>query len=532
MRKTKEIFKNYAFKCDVKNNLIFLCLLLVFLLIRFYSIDTPGPAGDEIYVPYVALQAKLQVPSLHPPFVKVFGYKLPLGISPQSGGFPIYPQFILLHLTEHPFSHRILSVLYAGISVIFFYAFIRSFLNKKVALLSVLMLTFMPSHIFYSRTDPYFILRLTILSFMLHAFHKWYLNKDWKYFYAGCLATGLGLNTRLEMVMYVIAFPIYLIFFNRELLKDLAITIKKDLVKAKRGLVVFLFGGMFFILFNILSPRLILNFFRGESVLKEKNFFSAYLTNLVGRINHVKDYFNRGNPFGEIQGTFFTPVPFYIFLLFLSLVTSLIIVKRLRGRLDKRIEFLIVMPILILLQSAPSTSQGPFHNLIILPLLVFVLSYGMSLIPRLLSLFPALLMVILYINIDIKYYEGLKAGRENPLWSSAVFDLVGYLERGGVKRVLACDWGISRLIFYVSKGKIDTEEIFGYEETANSFLNKLREYKGNDNHYIFYCKGSTLNRIDAFRNFIRQEKIPYSEMFISNKHGEPIYAVYRLKGEK
>jgi uncharacterized membrane protein YhaH (DUF805 family) len=367
---------------------------------------------------------------------------------------------------------------------------------------------------------------------MLHAFHKWYLNKDWKYFYAGCLATGLGLSTRLEMVMYVIAFPIYLIFFNRELLKDLAITIKKDLVKAKRGLVVFLFGGMFFILFNILSPRLILNFFRGESVLKEKNFFSAYLTNLVGRINHVKDYFNRGNPFGEIQGTFFTPVPFYIFLLFLSLVTSLIIVKRLRGRPDKRIEFLIVMPILILLQSAPSTSQGPFHNLIILPLLVFVLSYGMSLIPRLLSLFPALLMVILYINIDIKYYEGLKAGRENPLWSSAVFDLVGYLERGGVKRVLACDWGISRLIFYVSKGKIDTEEIFGYEETANSFLNKLREYKGNDNHYIFYCKGSTLNRIDAFRNFIRQEKIPYSEMFISNKHGEPIYAVYRLKGEK
>ena len=529
MRKPAEIHDRCVFKGDIIGTLIFVGLLLIFLSVRFYSIDTPGPAGDEIYVPYVALQAKLQVPSLHPPFVKVFGYKLPLGISAQSGGFPIYPQFILLHLTEHPFSHRILSVLYAGVSVIFCYAFIRSFLNNKVALLSVLLFTFMPSHIFYSRTDPYFILRLTILSFMLYAFHKWYVNKDWKYFYMGCLATGLGLSTRLEMIMYVFAFPIYLICFNRKLLNDLVITVKQDLIRVKRGLYVFFLGAMCFILFNIQSPGQLLRLFREESILKKKDLLSGYLINLFGRIEHIKDYFNRGNPFGEIEGAFFSPIPFYIFLLSLSLVTIVIILKRLRGSPDKKMEFLILMPILILVQSAPSTSMGPFHNLIILPLLVMVLCYGMSLIPRLLGLFPALLIVVLYINIDIKYFEGLKAHRENPLWSSAVFDLVGYLEREGAKRTLACDWGISRLIFYVSRGEVTAEEIFGYEETADSFLKKLRENKGRTNYYIFYVKGSSYNRIDAFRTFIKGERIPYRVTSILDKHGELIYYVYRLE---
>ena len=514
-------------KSRIRENLAFLFLSVAFLLVRLYCIDSPGPAGDEIYAPYVALQTKLQVPSLHGPSVNFFGYRLPQGISPQSGGFPIYPQLVLLYLTDYPFSHRVLSVLYAGISILFFYAFLKSFLSKQVAVLSVLILTFMPCHIFYSRTDPYFILRLAILSLMLFSFHKWYLRKEWRYFYVGCLATGLGVSTRLEMVMYIVAFPLYLIFFNRDLLKDLAMIIKKDSVRVRRGLYCFLLGAIFFLAFNILSPNQIVGFFGRESVLKSQSAIGAYLSNIVSRIDHIKNYFNNGNPFGEIKGTFLNPIPFYVFLFFLAIVTIEVVVRRLRGRTDRKSEFLIIMSTLILLQSAPSTSLGPFHNLIILPLLVAILCYGFSLMPRLLSFLPALLLVALYIGMDIRYYEGLREHRESPLWSSAIFDLVKYLEKEGVKRCLACDWGVGRLIFYVSKGEVSAEEIFGYEETASGFLRKLRQYKEQKNYYIFYVKKGMFNRIEAFRNFIKEERIPYDEIFIPDKRGEPIYVVYR-----
>lgn len=518
---------------SIHKDLLFWGLFLVFFLIRIYSIHVPGLYADEIYVPYVALQTKLQVPSLHPPFVNIFGYKLPLGISPQSGGFPIYPQLLLLLLTENPFAHRVLSVVYACIFILFFYSFMKSFLNRKVALLSVLILTFMPSHIFYSRTDPYFILRLSIMSFMFYTFHRWYLQKGWKYFYMGCLAIGLGLSTRLEMVMFVIAFPIYLIFFNIGLLKNIHYLLRENLIRTVNGLILLFLGAFFYILFNLYSGYNILSFFKHESLLKKADVLIAFLTNIGVRIDQIRDFFNCGNPFLEIEGNFCSFIPFYIMILFWLIVTGVLIVKRFKGFPNRKIEFLAAMSILIFLQSIPSTSLSPFHNLIILPLLVGIFSYGLSLAPRILILILVAVLLAIYIPIDVKYYKNLRAFKESPLWSSTVFDLVENLKKEKVNKILAGDWGISRLIFYASKGEITSEEIFGYSDDANSFIRKLEdEYKKEDNIYIFYLKGTVFNRIDPFKRFITEKKIPYNEVFVSNRSGEPIYAIYRLKGEK
>jgi hypothetical protein len=142
-------------------------------------------------------------------------------------------------------------------------------------------------------------------------------------------------------------------------------------------------------------------------------------------------------------------------------------------------------------------------------------------------------LLAIYIPIDVKYYKNLRAFKESPLWSSTVFDLVENLKKEKVNKILAGDWGISRLIFYASKGEITSEEIFGYSDDANSFIRKLEdEYKKEDNIYIFYLKGTVFNRIDPFKRFITEKKIPYNEVFVSNRSGEPIYAIYRLKGEK
>jgi len=64
----------------------------------------------------------------------------------------------------------------------------------------------------------------------------------------GCLTTGLGLSTRLEMVMFVIAFPIYLIFLNKGLLKELIRILRKDTFKTSNGFFFLILGAIFYIL--------------------------------------------------------------------------------------------------------------------------------------------------------------------------------------------------------------------------------------------------------------------------------------------
>jgi hypothetical protein len=168
-----------------------------------------------------------------------------------------------------------------------------------------------------------------------------------------------------------------------------------------------------------------------------------------------------------------------------------------------------------------------------LPFLVVLLAYSLVWIKRPLGWALAILLVSSYIQIDIQYYQTLKAGRETPPWSSASFDLVKSLEGEKVNKVVAGDWGISRLVFYISQGRIEGKEIFGYMDNANFFLTNLREeYKNRDNRYIFYVKGSMFNRIDAFRTFVNENGIPYNETLISNRYGEPIFAIYRLKGKE
>lgn len=514
-----------------KIDLILLGLLFIFFLMRIYLVNRPGLYADEIFVPYLALQTQLQVSSLETPFVSIFGYKFPLGISPQSGGLPIYPQLMLAYITGNPFAHRILSILYGCISIVFFYFFLKSFLNKKIALLSVLILTLMPAHIFYSRTDPYFILRLSILSFMFYVFHKWYLNKDWKCFYLGCLGAGLGVSTRLEMVMPIIAFLTYLIFFNTGLLKEVIKISKASVTKMAAGFFFLIMGALFYILFNIMSSYNILDFFTNESILKTGDILNAYLSNIVVRIVQIRDYFNCGNPFGEIRGTYCNPIPFYVLLLFLIIALWTVVSKRFKGSANKKMEFLIIMPVLVFIQSIPSTSLGPFHNLIILPFLVAILSYGLSLARRVLSLILILLLITSYINIDVRYYKNLSSYNEAPLWSSAIFDLVKALEKENGKTVYAGDWGLSRLVFYISHGEVQAKEIFGYTSDSDFFVRQLEnEHRNPNNIYIFYFQNvSGFNRLNAFRHFMKERRIIYREVPILNKEGNPVYVMCTLQ---
>jgi hypothetical protein len=520
----------------LKREPLFILLLLTFFLIRIYSLNTPGPYADEIYVPYAALQTKLQVSHLPYPHIDILGYKLPLGISPQSGGFPIYPQVLLLYLTEYSFAYRGLSVLYACLSIIFFYAFLKLFLSKKVAFLSVLLLTFMPSHIFYSRTDPYFILRLTLLGFMFYSFHRWYLQRNWRHFYFGCLATGLGLSTRLEMVMLIIAFPLYLICLNKSLLRDLFYIFYKSIKKLMGGIFFFLLGSSFFILFNVLGHYNVFIFFNNESILKESSPLNAFMSNTYARSNQIKAFFNCGNPFGEVEGTFCSSFPFYFFSFCFLMLLALLVWGRFKNKPIREIEYFYAMSIFVFIQSIPSSSLSPFHNLIVLPLLIVILSYFLLFLPKYIYIPITLLLLMIYTNININYFNTLRTQNENPMWSSSIFKLVRTLENDKIHKIYAGSWGISRLVFLVSKGKITTEEIFGYTGNSNFFINQLKDKMHNykDNVYVFYAEdnqGGNFGRKNVFNAFLIHNNITCKEMTIYDKFDKPVYYVYRCGRE-
>ena len=144
-----------------------------------------------------------------------------------------------------------------------------------------------------------------------------------------------------------------------------------------------------------------------------------------------------------------------------------------------------------------------------------------------------LLLTIVYINIDVRYYKDLSAYKETPLWSSAIFDLVKTLEKEKGKKVIAGDWGLSRFVFYISNGKMQAKEIFGYTSDSNFFLKQLeKESRNADNIYIFYFQKGSLNRLDAFRHFMKERGILYDEAYLLNQEGGPVYEMCTLSRAK
>jgi len=111
-------------------------------------------------------------------------------------------------------------MLFAGILIFFLFYGIKKITNKKVAYVTVLIYSFLPYYINYTRFlwNSTFQLTFSILFIYFYSFYK--KNKKLKYFFISSFFLGLLFQFHYQFILVILSFIIYFLFFKKISVKE------------------------------------------------------------------------------------------------------------------------------------------------------------------------------------------------------------------------------------------------------------------------------------------------------------------------
>lgn len=340
---------------------------------------------------------------------------------------------------------------YGLLLLVVFYLFAKKFSNRKVALVSCLLLSTMPYYIaMYSRGYlddgllPIFML-ISLLSF-----YSFYKNKKMRYMYIGAFFTGIGLLTKLNFLFYVVALICTAWIFG--------IKPKITLKNASVALAIFLIGCGPLIFFNYYAHSSLKDVQRWgdrESTIEAfKN--NALMTdhgennlNLFGNVNrrveHLSLILSDNQPNWEVNGfpNIFNPLLFP-----LLLVSTFMIMLGWYSK-DKRIKFLCVLFFIMFFENIFTVSLLRVEHLtIILPLAILFIAmflHDFFYSKNLKKIFYLTIAILITINLTSLYTDYYVLEKEGNipryfLWtqpSDAIYSLADYLVENNISTPIA-----------------------------------------------------------------------------------------------
>jgi hypothetical protein len=136
----------------------------------------------------------------------------------------------------------------------------------------------------------------------------------------------------------------------------------------------------------------------------------------------------------------------------------------------------------------------------------------------------------------VRYHRALAAMGGHAAHSDAVADLAAYLERGGLWAPVTLDWGIDASVRFLTAGRINPIEVFGYarlDAPDDGFAARVSGFLDNpDNVYLAHAPEATVfrgrveavSRLAAERGLALREEIRFNE-----RSGRPLFVVYRAE---
>ncbi len=508
--------------------------LLCALALRVHVLHLPGPNPDEVLDVFQVERLRLGDPLWSPTF-RIAGYSLPAGYNAHQGAFPIYVHWFISQFTDQPLRFRYVNVLYDLASICFLYFFTRIFISKSAALLIAAFQATMPSPVFFSRIGEMVIfMRVMFATAALFCFYRWSTTRHWGAFFFGCLGLGLGMSTRLEIIWWPIAATAYLILLDRSRLKEEVSVLWTHKKKALIGAACFLFGSSLFITYNVITSGGTVSQIAQNLVRTHAGHTNLeFLENVTERVKHLVELLDGSHIWDRslsYKNVLF-PVTFGLgFLITLAVA----VFARLRGQVERKIEFLAFTMVFMLSESTFSMSNlKNWHLLILLPVPLLILVKFLDLIPwKSLVALSAAALLMGNLWVDIRYYNSLHQSPGKGLFSTRIYSFVEELQQSGVSRVIACDWGLARQIYYFSRGRIKVDEIFGYsEDVPASFYTALESaLREPETYFLFYApQYSQFRRQEAFLKYVTDRgRLPEARTF--HDLNGPIYLLYRVRG--
>jgi 4-amino-4-deoxy-L-arabinose transferase-like glycosyltransferase len=589
-RRDSVMGRSLSFK---KHGGIFLIILL-YLGLALFNINYPGLDTDEAFNGVVSNNILRDVSDIAnaqclQSYVSISGKIIPVMAAQYSG--PIIPYlarpFIAL-FGPGAFALRLCGILILAILLLFIYRLAGVWFGRRVGLLAALLTATNLSFVQYSRVGM-FRVEIFVMAFFwigLYLLIRYSQGKNFFFFCLGCLSLGLGFCTKITFLYYLVGLvPAYLIL-GRKLNLLRGFNFKKTLL----SIFSFCLGSFFIIIYNFKQPGITFKqlFFAltdikatGQNTIGMPANNLNYLYNLSVRISDLSgllkgDLFTRWDWGVTRSSTLEKFLPAAAGLAVIAMLWGLFAALFLPGLsqlIRRRLLFLYTV-YLALFFATPFTlssfNQG--HLLIIFPfpqviLALFLVYLGRG-IKRKSKVFGkvflwGLILPVVSLNIYMNIYFNLEMKRTGGYgrWSTAVSELVEYLQRKNIVSPVMFGYALHANLIFLTDNKIAPEiydkfhaplnrsvyaELFSSKSpvfylTLTPEENKLKamlncqpgEVKGPGENLcaqlMDYSGEEGTDYRDLFLSFVREsgKKKELEKVFL-NRAGAPVYWLYRI----
>jgi 4-amino-4-deoxy-L-arabinose transferase-like glycosyltransferase len=541
--------------------------LLLYLVFALYQLDLPGLNYDETLdaVPAMQVMQHQRVDSFTT--LKIGGRSWPLMTMPYVGVTTTHllmPVFALFGASVT--TVRGTAVLIALISLLLSFAFLREFFDRRVAALSILLLAVNPSFVFWSRMGAWVQLVLfpiTILA--LWSLFRWYRRGKSLYLVLAAFLLGLGLGSHIQFFWMWVALPLAWLVLSPWLGTGTGWrrwTWPWQQAKPHMwllSLAALLLGAAPLLIYNVMSMgtfQYALDSVATQEAGRVPGLQGAgavvvqLLRDVPGMALRTFETLLNGDWFGsKLGGPYRNPIAIWAFGLALVAILGLALRHRLNYRW-KRITFLLVLLVSIVLQSVLVTSAESTHHLLIVwPIpqaLVSVALFGLadtvastSRTRRRVCLAILGATGVILVGAEVittcRYHRTLAQTGGVGLFSDAIYTLASDLEKPGAPKPIAMDWGFRRNLQLLTQNRVDASEWFTYtppeaSEYEGYVQGLIERYPGAV--YLFHVAKYTAfpGHREVFQDVAyRHHLSPVQWKTYYQRDGAPVYQVYTLQ---
>jgi 4-amino-4-deoxy-L-arabinose transferase-like glycosyltransferase len=483
--------------------LIFLILLLASSL-RFILLDSiPGLHFDEARH---GITAKNIIKGIENPLIQQGGY---------AGNFAYYfisLEFLMTNKYD-TLSLRFLIVVLNVISIIFLYFAIREY-NKRAALLTALVLSFLPFHVIFSRIAwPEFTLIPFFFSVCLFLFINYQRTKNIKYLYLFLFFFFVGIGNKLIFLIYAPSFFLYLLIYNRKVFNF------------KFFLIMFLFfiiGTFPLLLHNISNKLPVLKDIKYRNMAEILESYPNFYKSLYGVLDGSMAFLRIG---GEENS-------YYAFLNPIVFLASIIILFKNKNRLFKflTLSYLVFAPLFLALTA--NFLFAPRYFITILPFLAITIGFFFDGLFKFLKKNHAFIFLLLFfsLNIGVIFYNFILLYNNHIDFGS--FKISNHIE--AKDHFIPTFKDISRYIsnysgiYFYEHFFGDPRSVFEFETNKPVHTFQLENFKNTDKDKIYFAIDPSIHNESLEK--IKMFGINYEVVEFKNRLDQTIIKMYILSG--
>jgi len=535
--------------------LIFVILTTLYLSLSCYQLDLPGLHYDEAFeaVPALQLWQGVPVTAFRESGLYYNGQTFPLMTQDYIGAINSYTTipFIAL-LGPTPTALRLMSVL-IGLITLWLVYLLTSYLasNRYVGLIAMALVVVDPTFIFWNR-QGIFVTAVTA-TIGLAATYCW-LHRlqggSWRWGIAGTFLFGFGLYAKFLFLWLLVALTIsFCCYGGYQWLTNKTLPVTPPTLPELLSLTVaFIIGCGPLLHYNWQTQGTYLAITQNAETSYYGVDNTAFLTNLGERLYQYLILLNGGHLWylGDIIANPLPPLLFIVVVSLIFLFTTIRIVNRepLSSLNLMALLPLMVISLVILMSIVTVSALWITHYALIMPWAAITIAVGgwfcyqqsMAYLTRFTCQAIAGLTIIVLLSTNfvgvVSYHRALTESGGLSTHSDAVYDLSNWLQNQPNHPVAAMDWGLSAPIIYLTNGKVQPTELFGYQwQTEVDLTTRFAIFIEHPNtFYLWRAPDEVIfDRSREFKDYYRPFNLEETiEEAFYERSGRPLLGVTRL----